>query len=336
MALIKSTEHLKQFIDVENATYKKSFEPYIKQAENDFIKAILGDKVYEDLNTAYNQNTILASHWLELWENVNIANVNLAWYLYFPIVNIRKSDAGLTTSQSQDSERVTKWMYDEGRIALKVAGYKGIDNLLDYLEKSTAKPWYNDWQAGSGFADYKKYFVNSAKVASNFIPIANSRWIFQLLIPYINTCQTLVIEPEIGNSFFADLLLKFKNANGGTEEKKAIEMIQAIIALYCYGEAYKDANFRRELAIINGTRFDGTESNSKQAKDEHIVAERISDDYMSKANALLGKLMAYLNSTATDSLFELYFNSDKYVSTSGDVDTTQGDNDNAKGTFFWM
>lgn len=336
MALIKSTEHLKIFLDVENATYSKSFMPYINQAENDFIKSVLGDKVYSDLNAAYALSTPLSGDWVELWNKVNIANVNLAWYLYFPIVNIRKSDAGLSTSSTQDTERLTKWMYDEGRIALKIAGYKGLDNLLEYLEGATGKTWYNDWKAGSGFADYKMYFVNSAKVASNFIPIANSRWIFQLLTPYINTCQTLSIAPEIGQTFFDALLLKHKNGNGTTEEKTAIKFIQTIISLQSYGEAYLDANFRRELAIINGTRFDGTENTGRQALDEHTVAERIADGFTSKANAMLGKLLAYLNATVSDTILTDYFNSDKYVSSTGEVDTTQADNDNAKGTFFWI
>ena len=337
--LIKNIDDLLLFISVDASTNIASVMPYLKQSERRYIKKVLGTTVYTNLNDVYTAAPNISSMSDDdqaLWTEVNIANANLAWYLYLPIANIRFSEKGLVTSSTQESQQITKWMFDQAHNTLKEIGYNALDSLYDFLASSVDASWYTDWAAGSGFSDYKDILVNSATICSNLTPVNNSRWIYTQMRPHLKSAEQTFMRPNIGDAFFDDLKTKFRNAGGTDLEKDIIAAMQDIISMIGYSKAIKDPNIRQEITVMQGSQMDGiaaTGSNRADV-DNRASFDRIANQYAAEAGQLMDSLRDKLNANATSTILPLYFTSNFYKSPTDTSYTEIMNNDSSKT--FWL
>lgn len=312
--LIKNIPDLKQFITVDGSTKIESLQPYLLQAEQRYISKVLGATLYNTLDSAYNTGIGFTPELLELWKQVNIANANLAWYLYFPFANIRMSEKGLVTASTGETQQITKWMFDQAHNRLKETGYNGLDSLYKFLAQNTAASWYATWQADTGYLEYSSLLVNSTDICSRLTPVNYSRWIYNNLLPHLKSAEKRIIGSAIGNDFFADLQARYHNDTAGAEEQFVIESLQDIISLLAYAAAIRDPNVRQEITVMQGSQMDGISATGSNRADvsNPVSFSFISTQYTNDANSLMSQLITYLNANATASLFPIYFASDKY------------------------
>jgi len=334
--LIKSTDDLIKFVSVDGSTNIDSVTPYLKQSERQYILPILGIDLRTALDTAYNTGTGFTADLQALWNEVNICNANLAWYLYLPTANIRMSEKGLVTSSTGETQQITKWMFDKASIAFKQAGYNGIDSLYAYLERSTSADWYSTWTSGSGFSGNLDILVKNAAICSNLTPVNGSRWIYSQLRPILKSIEQTFMRPNIGAAFFDDLKTKFKANDASDPEKSVIAAMQDIISLLAYAEGVRDPNLRQEIAVMQGTQMDAIPSpgNNRADVDNRVAFDRIAEQYAAKATRLMDALYTTLNAGASDSVFPLYFTSTIYKDPTDQSYRSVMSNDSSKT--FWM
>lgn len=331
--LVKDIDKLKEYIAAEGSSELTTVSPSIAKAERDYIQKVLGDTVYANLLDGVENNNLTDDE-DELLNEVLLALAPLSYYISSPVQQVRFGERGLHTSQSQDKERLTKWMYDEFRTQLLIDGYNALDNLYLYLEKTTGADWYNDWKTSDAFTTYKSLFVNSASIFGEHVAIKKSRWLFTMMLPMLGNTEDFFIEPAIGTDFFNVLKTKWSAANGSTDEKEAISRIQKCIALMCYSKALCDPMFVNELIVVTATKTENVKSPDVKAY------EAVSTEYRTMAESMLNKTIGWLNAEASITTFQTFFESDKYVDPATLESTTSFDesrpgNQGAKGTFFF-
>jgi len=313
--LIKNITDLKKFITVDGSTNIESLQPFLIQSETRYIQKVLGKTLYNTLDNAYNTGGGAFTAELEaLWKQVNISNVNLAWYLYLPFANIRMSEKGLVTASTGETQQITKWMYDTANIRLKETGYNGLDSLYKFLAENNTASWYATWQADSGYLEYSSLLVNSSDICSRLTPVNYSRWIYNNLLPHLKSVEKRIIGNSIGADFFADLQTKYHAGTAGTEEQYVISTLQDIISLMAYAAAIRDPNIRQEITVMQGSQMDGISATGSNRADvsNPMSFSFISTQYTNDANSMMSQLIDYLNANASSVLFPIYFTSDKY------------------------
>lgn len=331
--LVKDIAKLKEFISAEGSTKLPTVSPAITNAERNYIKKVLGTTVYDNLLDGV-ENDNLTTDEAALLNEVLMALAPLAYYLGTPIQQVRFGDTGLHTSQSNDKERLTKWMYDEFRLQLLIDGHNAIDNLYQYLEATTGADWYADWSGSDSFTTYKTLFVNSAKVFAEHVTIKNCRWLFTLMLPMLGNTEEFFIEPATGKDFFDYLKTKWSADNGSADEKEAIRRLQKCIALMCYAKSLRDPLFVNELVVVTATKVENVKTPDVKAY------EALSKEYMEMAESMLNKTIAWFNEEATITTFQTFFESEKYVDPTTvenvtSLDQARPGNKDAKGSFFF-
>ena len=345
--LINNIDDLKLFITVDGSVDINSVMPYIMQSEQRYIIKVLGPTLYNTLNTAYADSTQpvgptpLTDDLKALWTQVNIANANFAWYLYFPIANIRISEKGLVTSSTQETQQITRWMFDEAYLTLKRAAYNALDGLYNFLAAGYVAPpgmppsWYTPWAAGPGFSDYVDLFVNTAEVFSNLTPINNSRWMYMQMRSHLKRAEKLYARDFIGAPFFDYLKAQFQGGSPSEADSFIIESLQDILSLMAYSMAITDPNIRQEITVMEGSQLDNIPSvgSNRADVDNRTSFDRVANKYASQAGQLMDQLRTFLNANASDTVYPLYFTSSLYVDPNAPIEIHHYHNDWAK-TFF--
>ena len=344
--LINNIADLKKFITVDASVEITSVMPYIQQSEQRYIIKVLGPALYKTLDDAYAASTRtnmpepLTDDLMALWTQVNMANANFAWYLYFPIANIRISEKGLVTSSTQETQQITKWMFDEAYLTLKRSAYNAIDGLYNFLAAGNVPApdtpsWYAAWSSGPGFSDYVDLFVNTAEVFSNLTPINNSRWMYTQMRSHLKRAEQLYARDFIGAAFFDHLKSVFKDGSADSDEKVVIQSLQDILSLMAYSMAITDPNIRQEITVVEGSQMDNIPSvgSNRADVDNRTSFDRVANKYASQAGQLMDQLRNFLNATATTAIYPLYYTSPLYVDPNAPQQYPQNDNCGRK-TFF--
>lgn len=331
--LVKDIATLKQFIAAEGSSSLAVQKPAIAQVERNYIQKVLGDAVYANLIDGVENNDLTADEELLLNE-VMLALAPLSYYTGSPVQQVRFGDRGLHTSQSDSTERLTKWMYDEFRTQLLIDGYNALDNLFLYMEKQTGADWYEDWTESDAYTTYMALFVNSAKIFDDHVKIKASRWLFAYMVPMLGNTETFFIIPAISKELSDDLKTKCAAGAGTALEKELIVQIQKCIAMMCYSKSLRDPMFVNELIVVTATKTENVKAPDVKAY------EALSEEYKTMAESLLNKLVETLNAEASPTVLIPFYESENYVDPDTAEDQTSFDearpgNKQAKGSFFF-
>ena len=336
--LIKDITDLKKFITVDGSVSFPSVAPYIAQAEQLYIIPALGPSLYATLNTAYNASS-MSDDQKALWNQLNYANANFAWYLYLPVANVRMSEKGLVTSSTQESQQITKWMFDELRNTLKRSAYNMLDALYDFLIAGKAAPadWYAAWSDGPGYSDFTDLLVYNTAIMSEWTPVNKSRWIFTQMRSHIVRAEGLWARDFIGGPFFDDFKGRYLTNSLDDREKPLIQFLQPAISMMAYSMAIRDPNIRQEITVMEGSQLDGVPAtgSNRADVDNRIAFDRVADQYASQAAQVMDTVREFLNAEAATGVFELYLDSPLYKNPT-DTRPVEKYNNDSSSTYFMM
>lgn len=174
MALFKSTAEIKTFVAIDKDTVFQGLLPYIEDAESQYIIPLIGQQLYDRIDTAYNASDPLSNENAQLLKQIQRPLINIALWIYAPICNLHIGDNGFVVTSTQDTKPAFEWMVDKALVSLSNAGMNGLEGLLTFLEKNLDKfPEYKDSaerntnnagliKTGIEFSHY--YFINRSRL----------------------------------------------------------------------------------------------------------------------------------------------------------------------------
>jgi len=218
--IIQNTTTLREYISVNGSVDIDNLKPYLKKAERNFLKPIIGldqISVFEETQT----DTII----VQAQELAQEAIANFAYYLYLPINAVQITDNGIHVVDNENTKTATDKQFKELQRSFKKFAHEALDELLELMELSADKfqPWFNS----KHYTIYKELLVNKTSVFNKYYYIFNSRQTFISLKPNLKIVEDQFISPVLGS-----LLLTALKDNQNIAERKEVKQLlqQSIIA----------------------------------------------------------------------------------------------------------
>ncbi|HRH59052.1 MAG TPA: hypothetical protein PL045_00670 [Chitinophagaceae bacterium] len=280
----------------------------MENAEERFIEPVLGSDLYKDL-----QDNISADEYADLLNRVRKALAPLAYWLELPSIATVISDSGVNSLESQNMQPVPRWKFEALREELADKGMYHLDKLLQYL-------WENkedlEWTPPATYNG----IIKTAKEFANIVTLFQPWRTFESLRIIMQQVEDNYIRSTIGDDFFEelrDVQLPEDEENWSDEEKAqaaAIKLIKKCVANLTIKNAVEVLQVKISPA---GFTVLLTEANDSPQQGEAAANNQqtglLYDNVKKVGESALVKLKSYLDTTASDSIFSTYKNSDFYT-----------------------
>lgn len=233
MSLFKTTAELKQHITVDANMVFGTMLPFINDAEKQYIIPIIGQALFDEINTQYQANTLSANNILLL----PYIQKPLAYYAQLLSLNeitVNVGDQGIRENMQGDySMPAPRWKQEKLELQVMSKADRQADTLLQYLEINATALIYPLWFSNATLnTKMSGVIVYNTAIANTYIEINNSRRIFLRLKKYIKEIEGSIIKKLIGKDQY-DLLVTHLKAGGGAvtaDEALLIALLEPIIS----------------------------------------------------------------------------------------------------------
>ena len=283
--------------------------PHIEAAEEQYIVTVLGTTQYAALNSAV-ANDNATTEQTKLIDKCRQVIRSMALYIGFPKLHLTVSNSGIHKADSEDYEQVSGSELYYARIQYLLDGYKFVDGLYKFLEDNSAD--YPMWTSSAEYLYYKSFFISNAKDFSKHTGAVENRWLLIRLYAQMEIAEQLYVSKAIGAAFLKDLKVKFSAGNTTAEEKTLIAMLLKPIALYTYSSALIDPGVQQLLRVINAASADDLSNKGQQSETYKTEYQLLASQKEKEAIAFMQLVKEYLNATASDTVFPLYYTSSYY------------------------
>ncbi len=299
-------------------------------AESKYLLPILGQALYDALQTAYTNNTMTtAQSKLLIYCQGIIGPHSIIRTL--PLKQTLLSDAGLLVNENENNPRPFKWQYHEAITALYNIAYEHYELLITYLRAN--RTTFTDWASSPYNAASVFHIIRDGDELREVLPIDMPHRCYWALKPLFDShCAEFMIT-NIGSEYYADLNTRLK-ADGFDKASNEYLFVVRKLRMAAARYAMKYAAIEMSLRFSpNGfTIVDEIKDNAEEGRTD-AGATRL-NLFINEMGEAAGKFMQeavdYLNNNASVSVFDTYYNSSKYVNPTA---VTRHADNNRKGIF---
>lgn len=198
-------EEIKRYLPVNINLAFETVAPHLAIAEENYILPALGGRLFSRLSQYYASHPLLEDDTpeAELIGKVRFAEVRLAIWKGYDIINANISDTGVGTAVDKDN-RLYRYQEENVKSTLRNEGFDYLDNILAYLdEHGDTFPEY----AESEFAAAaRRTLVSTTKQFNSCYNIGSSRLVFVKMLQYVRDVELLRLQQRIGAAFYGELL----------------------------------------------------------------------------------------------------------------------------------
>ena len=315
MSLITTIEEMKTYCAAASlAADEDNFQTSVQHVEEMYLVPEIGQELYDELTEAYNESidpspTALTAEEAALLAACRKVVAPLAMVHYKNSVIAQISEAGAVEKNAESGSQVRMWVNKLQTETLMEQGFRAIEPLLRFLE--TNKADYPTWAGSSAYTLFNGVFCRSADEMNDYVFINKSRQFFRSLAPDLRESET-ALAMTIGEEFYEELLANREDGSATTEELKVIILGNK----YVSHAAIANSTLVFEQTKSGAVRlFAETETAAERLTLREAMAARqkeFKQAHARKATMALDNLMNYLQTTASNSVFQTFFESDKY------------------------
>lgn len=207
--LFKTIAEIKEFLPVGAGNDFGRLKPHIENAENKYVKPLLGVAMYEELQEFYDMEypaepTEVQEATKVLLTKVQHAVIHLAYFVGFDFLNVQVSDAGFQRVESERTKGLYKSQEDNLKRYFSSAGFNGLDDVLVYIEENIAH--FNEFKLAPNWTELKSSFLPTVKV-TEAIPfnIHSSRLLFLAMKPHVAFIEDTDIRNALGAAIYDEV-----------------------------------------------------------------------------------------------------------------------------------
>jgi hypothetical protein len=312
--IINTIEGLKHYLGraINSATTLAFIQPYIQQAQDEFILPAIGPDMLTELDTQFNSTTpnTLTPVNKGLLTMVQKA---LAWYTYQkyqPFSLGTDGDNGMQEQGTDNTKSVRMGVVDLRRRETMENAAKALEAVLMHLY--TFPNLYPTWYNSLTYTTTRSMFIANGTELGKAVPQTGGSYrLFVTLKPYLSRIERNSIQPILGQALFTAL----KTALVGTppisgDMHLLLERVRDATAARAYAEALYNLNVVQmpggQLRMLSD--FDGIYNQKALTGHELDNAQRKADG---AADASLNALKEFLTTYADN--YPLYKNSDRFT-----------------------
>ena len=232
MALIQTIDEIKEALPklVSNLNAQEQL-PNFDAAEIKYLVPIIGMEQYEELQAAYDANT-LSTQQASLLKHVQLFVATNAFRDEMIINNVMWTDQGIRTLATSEMDRVARWQFEELKSFFIDRSADGEEILLTYLWG--AKASFPAWTASEEYKNFSALLIKSGTDFKKQYPTVYQpmRTYYQLQ-PVVKECQEKYLEEGVGRK-----LLNYLVAAAPTEDEQyCIDQLKKALAYFTIKEA---------------------------------------------------------------------------------------------------
>lgn len=214
---IATINDVRQFITVDTSADITIIQPYIYQAENKYIKELIGSDLLEALRTYVENDRLPQDDDLDnLLDKVHYPLLHYAYRFGSDRMNIELSGSGYGVIKSENLLPASKDRTDALKAELELAADDGAEDLLEFLEANRAT--YPDWETSPAYSFQKKYFINNAEDIKKETGSEYRRMNFIKYRADLNLFEKDHVEATTCTPLFDRLKTVIKDGGGSAEE----------------------------------------------------------------------------------------------------------------------
>ncbi|MCY1720158.1 hypothetical protein OU798_07380 [Prolixibacteraceae bacterium Z1-6] len=290
--LFKTITEIKEFLPIGVGNDFDRLKPHIANAENKYIKPLLGTPMYDELQEFYEaeypvepNDAQIATK--ELLGKVQHATIHLAYFIGFDFLNASISDAGFQRVESERSKGLYKYQEDNLREYFSDSGFNTLDDVLVFMESNIA--YFNEFKLHENYTVLKQSFLPTlAEVEKIPYNLFGSRLIFLALKPHFAYAEDTDIKPILGETIYNTVKTEMvKDAPSAAVLallpyiRKPLIYLAAALLMEETGGILGDKGlyFRKTNATYPGNKIKGPST-------EEVVARRVGNERMKAAGYL--------------------------------------------------
>jgi hypothetical protein len=213
--LFQNVNEIKTILPIGVGNDFNRLKPHIENAENRYVKPLLGFDIYNQLSELYitqeshepDQTEILH---LELLRKVQFATIHLAFYIGFDFLNISVTDAGFQRIETERTKGLFKYQEDAIKTFFAETGFNALDDILTFLDLNIE--FFEQFMNSENFNKLITSFLPNVKTIEE-IPfnIHRSNLIFLALKPSVAYVEDTAIRPVLGETIYATVKSEMAN-----------------------------------------------------------------------------------------------------------------------------
>jgi hypothetical protein len=220
MALIKNIEEFRLYLKADVSNEMESLLPFVKNTQDDYIKDILGEELFDKMEAWYNADPAVEnSKYKELLPFIQDALAKFTVYVAAPSIDTRLSAMGFEVSMTATSAPASKERVKAIRDSMLELGWQQIEKLQVFLLKN--KGDYTDWVGSDAYIKFTEVFIKTAEEFNKYVNIDKSRLKFEGFRTDMKNVETLQIESTISKAL-ADTIKEEVLANNVSTANKVI------------------------------------------------------------------------------------------------------------------
>lgn len=207
--LFKTIPEIKNFLPIGVGNDFMRLKPHIQNAENKYIKPVLGAAMFDELQEFYDTEppgplTEVQEAMQQLLLKTQHSLIHLAYFIGFDFLNVNVSDAGFQRIGGERTKGLYKYQEENLKTYFSDAGFNALDDMLVFIEENIQH--FGEFKAEKNWTDLKTAFLPSVAVVEN-IPfnLHGSRLTFMALRPFVAFIEDTVVRPVIGQAIYDEI-----------------------------------------------------------------------------------------------------------------------------------
>jgi hypothetical protein len=314
--MIRLIDNLSQVLSAASINVSNTIEnwyPYIEEAQETFIKPVLGIGLYEQLQDAMALDPVppddgtTMENLATLLELVRKPLALYALWLGADEFGVSVSSQGIQVIETQTHKTAPQYRVQNLKENWIRRANTSLDLVLKFLDEHCEHyPAYICQDAD--------LFLRNTLEFNSEVDIRESRRVFVALKPVIRSVERKYIRPALSAELFDDLKTAMKSNAVLTNDQKALmDLIRPALAHLTMARALLEIS----IDVLDWGIFD-TAGNTFANVSSKQASNREKISVMAEANqrdgeAELKALQQFLDETASEIVYPLYFNSSRYV-----------------------
>ena len=213
--LFQNINEIKTILPIGVGNDFNRLKPHIENAENRYIKPLLGFDIYNQLSVLYisqesqepDETEILHR---ELLGKVQFATIHLAFYIGFDFLNVSVTDAGFQRIETERTKGLFKYQEDAIKTFFAETGFNALDDILTFLDLNIE--FFEQFMNSENFNKLITSFLPNVRTIEE-IPfnIHRSNLIFLALKPSVAYIEDTAIRPVLGETIYATVKSEMAN-----------------------------------------------------------------------------------------------------------------------------
>ena len=314
--MIRLIDNLSQVLSAASVNVSNTIEnwfPYIEEAQETFIKPVLGIGLYEQLQDAMALDPVppddgtTLENLVKLLEMVRKPLALYALWLGADEFGVSVSSQGIQVIETPTHKTAPQYRVQNLKENWIRRANTALDLVLKFLDEHRE--------------DYPAYirqdadlFIRNTLEFNNEVDIRESRRVFVALKPVIRSVERKYIRPALSSELFDELKqVLLSNSEMSKEQKALMDQIRPALAHLTISRALIEISIDvLDWGIFDtaGNTFANVSSKQASNKDRiSIMAEANQRD----GEAELKALQQLLDETASETVYPLYFHSSRYA-----------------------